>query len=247
MSSSGFWLGQTAHGGAINLGNANEYLYFRGDTGLRLKTTDLEIGAGGAASFSGGISTSDGRFAVARSGDYDSGSGYSVVCGISSTGSTVGLSVSTTFGLAAYFSSTYAGAIKAVAHPTNTGDWGTISAVSHASGSALRGVANTGIGAYLHGRTGLHVQAVADPIYHDAAGIEIVSEAGSAHMRMGPIKSGGVQGYIPHGKSGDLASIEFSSGDSYLVYCYKSTTDGKGKWRSMSMSATVRNGGDRFQ
>ena len=64
----GFWLGQSgSHGGAFIIGGTTTFLYFRKDTGLRLQTTDLSIGASGAASFRGDINIGGGRFKCFKS------------------------------------------------------------------------------------------------------------------------------------------------------------------------------------
>lgn len=234
MQTSGFWLGQTTAGGAINIGNNTEYLYFRGDTGLRLKTTDLEIGAGGAATFKGSINTSDGRFKTARSGNTVNGSVADI-----DTSNSGGLRVNITTPIPA------SGAVPSGVSILSSGLTGLYSLISNtSSGKDVIYAQTTGSGAGVFGSSsqgaGIHGVTTGSRYSVSSSALKLET-SGAPHIRC--VVSTAADQYIPYGKRGDIKAIENADGVTNFSHCYESTADNKGKWGNALLAGSF-NGGD---
>jgi hypothetical protein len=219
----GFWLGQSGtHGGAFILGDNNNYLYFRKDTGLRLKAPGLTIDANGA-DFEGSLNAGAGKCIIPREnyGFYDG-----IVMVRDTTTSAAGFYVNTTQGV------------------------------------GFRGISDTGYGAYVSSNKNNGLVASSNnksPIYAIGGGtrtqghgvIELYSN-GCAHIKMDgqqlqaaytASSSRGAEQRLPYGSAGDMTALyNRDNNRAYLMFCFKSTSDGKGKWQYIDGSSTFYGG-----
>jgi hypothetical protein len=245
-TSNGFWLAATANGAEFNIGSATDFLSYNATDGLV---------------FSGNIATSNDRFKVNSGSDITDSAGNTVCRIESSTGMGLSVDVSgTTYG-GISVRSKYRSAIAALTTDASSTSAAlassTVGSGPGVSGYSLQGTGVKADGATIgvegSGKTGGKFTGSATRTQGNGV-IELSSNA-CAHIKMNGnltqesytgTGTRGAKQYIPYGKAGDIVSLYYYPGNRvYLLHCFESTSDGKGKWQTLS-GGSGRTGGALF-